>query len=102
MPDLDQIKQGEQGVRDRRGRFATGRAIPPAGRAAAGTTSTARCPGVSLGETPTLFREFVVRTPDRWQCRGSATNWTEEVPMADRLSPKPPKAAAGPIRSFNL
>jgi hypothetical protein len=22
MPDLDQIKQGEQGVRDRRGRFA--------------------------------------------------------------------------------
>jgi hypothetical protein len=24
MPDLDQIKQGEQGVRDRRGRFARG------------------------------------------------------------------------------
>ena len=32
MPDLDQIKQGEQGVRDRRGRFAGGDpAIPPAG-----------------------------------------------------------------------
>jgi hypothetical protein len=32
MPDLDQIKQGKQGVRDRRGRFAgAGRAIPPAG-----------------------------------------------------------------------
>ena len=32
MPDLDQIKQGEQGVRDRRGRFlpGAGRAIPPA------------------------------------------------------------------------
>jgi hypothetical protein len=25
MPDLDQIKQAEQGVRDRRGRFARGR-----------------------------------------------------------------------------
>jgi hypothetical protein len=42
MPDLDLIKQGEQGVRDRRGRFAGGdRAILPAGRAAAATTSTA-------------------------------------------------------------
>jgi hypothetical protein len=31
MPDLDQIKQVEQGVRDRCGRFAKGgRAIPPA------------------------------------------------------------------------
>jgi hypothetical protein len=57
MPDLNQIKQGEQGARDRGGRFArgrsgnpagraggspgAGRAIPPAGRAAAATTSTA-------------------------------------------------------------
>jgi hypothetical protein len=42
MPDLDLIKQAEQGVRDRRGRFARAdRAIPPAGRAAAATTSTA-------------------------------------------------------------
>src|SRR6266851_1653468 len=42
LPDLDQIKQGEQGVRDRRGRFARVRsAIRPAGRAAAATTSTA-------------------------------------------------------------
>jgi hypothetical protein len=32
MPDLDQIKQGEQGVRDRRGRFARGRSANPAGR----------------------------------------------------------------------
>ena len=45
--DLDQIKQGEQGARDRgRGTRAggspgAGRAIPPAGRAAAATTSTA-------------------------------------------------------------
>ena len=41
MPDLDQIKQGEQEVRDRRGRFARGRSGNPAGRAAAATTSTA-------------------------------------------------------------
>ena len=32
MPDLDQIKQGEQGVRDRRGRFGKGRSGNPAGR----------------------------------------------------------------------
>ena len=32
MPDLDQIKQGEQGVRDGRGRFARGRSGNPAGR----------------------------------------------------------------------
>ena len=32
MPDLDQIKQGEQGARDRRGRFSKGRSGNPAGR----------------------------------------------------------------------
>jgi Family of unknown function (DUF5681) len=32
MPDLDLIKQGKQGVRDRRGRFARGRSGNPAGR----------------------------------------------------------------------
>ena len=32
MPDLDQIKQGEEGMRDRRGRFAKGRSGNPAGR----------------------------------------------------------------------
>ena len=32
MPDLDLIKQGEQGVRDRHGRFARGRSGNPADR----------------------------------------------------------------------
>ena len=32
MPDLDQIKQGEQVARDRSGRFAKGRSGNPAGR----------------------------------------------------------------------
>ena len=32
MPDLDLIKQAEQGVRDRRGRFTRGRSGNPAGR----------------------------------------------------------------------
>ncbi len=42
MPDLDLIKQGEQGVRDRRGRFARAdRAIPPASRAAVATVNRA-------------------------------------------------------------
>jgi hypothetical protein len=40
MPDLDVIKQEEQGARDRRGRFARGRSGNPAGRAAAATMST--------------------------------------------------------------
>jgi hypothetical protein len=43
MPDLDLIKQGEQGVRDRRGWFAKGRSDTnvSAGRVAAATKSTA-------------------------------------------------------------
>jgi len=40
MPDLDKIKQEEQGARDQRGRFARGRSGNPAGRAAAATMST--------------------------------------------------------------
>jgi hypothetical protein len=32
MPDLDQIKQGKHGARDRRGRFAEGWSGNPAGR----------------------------------------------------------------------
>ncbi len=32
MPDLDQIKQGEQEVRNRRGRFPKGRSGHPGGR----------------------------------------------------------------------
>jgi hypothetical protein len=41
MPDLDLIKQAEQEVRDRRGRFARGRSGNTAGPTAAATTSTA-------------------------------------------------------------
>ncbi len=42
MPDLDQIKQVEQGRGTGAGGSPKGgRAIPPAGRAAAATTSTA-------------------------------------------------------------
>jgi len=47
MPDLDQIKQAEQAARNRRGRFAKRRSGNPAGRAAAGATSTA-LPGMCL------------------------------------------------------
>ena len=41
MPDLNQIKQAEQGARDRRGRFAPGPVGQSAGRAAAAIRSTA-------------------------------------------------------------
>jgi len=47
MPDLDQIKQEEQGARDQRGRFARGRSGNPAGRAAAATASKPRCPAIA-------------------------------------------------------
>jgi hypothetical protein len=57
MPDLDLIKQGEQGVRDRRAPFYPGRSSDPVGLAApAPGPGQPRCPGVSLGETATLFR----------------------------------------------
>src|SRR5260221_13653443 len=55
MPDLDQIKQAEQGARDRRGRFARGRSGNPAGCAAAATTSTA----LLAGEGEALTRKAV-------------------------------------------
>jgi hypothetical protein len=51
MPDLDQIKQGEQGARDRRGRFPrAGRRIPPAG---AGAVINANC----LEDRATFIRQ---------------------------------------------
>jgi len=43
MPDLDLIKQGEQGIRDRRGLFARGRSGNPAGRPRGGGRHL--CPG---------------------------------------------------------
>ena len=46
MPDLDQIKQGEQGVRDRCGRFAKGRSGNPAGRPRGCQTCQSRRPAV--------------------------------------------------------
>jgi hypothetical protein len=55
MPDLDQIKQAEQGARDQRGRFARGRPGNPAGRAATATTSTA----LLAGEGEPLTRKAV-------------------------------------------
>jgi hypothetical protein len=39
MPDLDLIKQGEQELRDRRGRFVKGRSGNPAGRPAVAATT---------------------------------------------------------------
>ena len=51
MPDLGQIKQEEQGVRDRRGRFARGRSGNPAGRPrGCRYPSTAGSPGVSAAD----------------------------------------------------
>ena len=60
MPDLDLIKQGEQGVRDRRGRLArAGRAISPAGRAAAATMSTGAARLLLAGAGEALTRRRI-------------------------------------------
>jgi hypothetical protein len=56
LPDLDQIKQGEQVVSDRLEQFAKRRSGNPAGRAAAGPTSIA-LPGLCFpaGSSPPLL-----------------------------------------------
>ena len=63
MPDLDQIKQAEEGARDQRGRFARGRPGNPAGRAAAATTSTALLAGEGEGADPQGRRGGARRRP---------------------------------------
>jgi len=63
MPDLDLIKQEEQGVRTGLGRLARGgRAIPPAGRSAAATMSTV-LPGCCSPGKATLIRKAVGSAP---------------------------------------
>ena len=62
MPDLDQIKQGEQAARYGRERFAKRRSGNPAGRTAAGATSIA-LPGLCLPARltpPLLILAFAV------------------------------------------
>jgi predicted nucleic acid-binding Zn ribbon protein len=52
MPDLDQIKQGKQGVRDGRGRFAKGRSGDPAGRPRGSSNRATRAAEMSLDGEP--------------------------------------------------
>ena len=60
MPDLDQIKQGQQGKRDRRGRFAKGRSGNPAGRPRGGRDHVNRAARLLLaGESEALTRKAV-------------------------------------------
>ena len=69
MPDLDQIKQGEQGVRDRRGRFARGRSGNPAGRPHGCRDHVNRAARLLLaGESDALTRKAVklALTGDPW------------------------------------
>jgi hypothetical protein len=92
MPDLDQIKQGEQGVRDRRGRFARGRSGNPAGRprgcrdhvnraarlplAGEGAALTRKAVELPLAGDPTAMRLCVERIlpPCRERMQGSCFN----------------------------
>jgi hypothetical protein len=73
MPDLDQIKQGEQGVRDRRGRFARGRSGNPAGRPRGCRDYVNRAAGLLRAGTlaiPTV-QQFISSQPRRASdCRG--------------------------------
>ena len=60
MPDLNQIKQGEQGARDRRGRFAKGRSGDHSGRRI-GSRNKATLAAAALlaGESEALTRRAV-------------------------------------------
>ena len=60
MPDLDQIKQGEQGARDRRGRFAKRQSGNPTGRPRGSTNRATRAAELLLdGEAAALTRKAV-------------------------------------------
>jgi len=81
MPDLDLIKQGEQGWETGAGGSpGAGRATPPAGRAAAATTSTA----VQHGGSDRHRRTF--RIPQRVSlfCRGEFTQRATGSAMTGR------------------
>ena len=70
MPDLDQIKQGEQGARHGRGRFARGsQAIPPARRA----TATRRYPA-GTPPLPPVFSPVSAGAGNVDDCRGAAAD----------------------------
>ena len=59
MPDLDLIKQAEQGMRDRRGRFAKGRSGNPAGRPRGCRDHVNRAARLLAGEGEALTRKAV-------------------------------------------
>jgi hypothetical protein len=64
MPDLDLIKQGEQGVRNRRERFARGRPGNPAGRPPGCRNHVNRAARLLLaGEGEALTRKAVEPAP---------------------------------------
>lgn len=60
VPDLDEIKQGEQGGRDRRRRFAKGPSGNPAGRPRGSSSWATRAAEMLLdGEATALTRKAV-------------------------------------------
>ena len=59
MPDHDLIKEAEQGVRDRRGRFAKGRSGNPAGRPRGCRDHVNRAARLLAGEGEALTRKAV-------------------------------------------
>jgi hypothetical protein len=64
MPDLDQIKQEEQGPRDRHGRFVPGRSGNPAGRpllAGKGEALTPKAVELALAGGPAALRLCIQR-----------------------------------------
>jgi hypothetical protein len=89
MPDLDLIKQEEQGVRDRRGQFMRGRSGNPAGRlllAGEGEALTRKAVEMALAGDPTAMRLCLERIVGPYReraveftCRRSATPRTSRV-----------------------
>ena len=86
MPDLDQIKQGEQGVRDRRGRFARGRSGNPASRPRGCRDRVNRAPRLWLaGEGEAITGKAAELTAARWSLRRAASRFILAGQQIDEL-----------------
>src|SRR5260370_38218217 len=120
MPDLDQIKEGEEGVRDGRGRFARGRSGNPAGRprgcrdhanraarlllAGEGEALTRKAVELALAGDPAALRLGLERIvgPDRERAIGFTMPASRNAAhVAGTVAAGPGAAAPGPVTPRN-
>jgi Family of unknown function (DUF5681) len=109
MPDLDLIKQAEQGLRDRRGQFSRGHSGNPAGRpkacrdhanravqallAEAGEALVQKAVELALAGDPAALRLCLERLAEPWADTGTSTG---RLMLAVLGGPRPRGARANP------